>query len=395
MMSCSSSLLYAVQHPTLLCVITSLHMLIRCGWVATCISSGLFHVWCVRLLFVIAVHHPVSTNWTPARTMMSYSHSSLQQPAASIATHRVWGCSSKAFRYCRRTHSLTILTTDISHFMVQTIATPTELKRWLQSTVHDPLPVIVSLSKLDLSQVEWPAANSSTPALTRVQRLNLSKCKLNEVPAVLRSCASLRRLELQDNPLKDLPDWLSPAGALPALSYLDVSFTNISTLPVSFSLLATLRASDCNQLAQHYKIHADSADPSKLMTYIKECAEGEMQALSQVTGTFVGPANVGKSIILECMTEPPPGLLERNVMKEHRARTRYPIITPHKHKPDGTAALLHVLFTDPPGILTLNTGIRALIWLDPSPLSLFVQVMPSWLQRCSSSRPPRTRCSWW
>jgi len=249
-------------------------------------------------------------------------------------------------------HSLTILTTDISSFIVQTIATPEGLERWLQSTVHDPLPVIVSLSKMNLSQVKWPAAGSTAPPLTRVQRLNLSKCKLKEVPAVLRSCASLRKLELQDNPIKDLPDWLSPAGALPALSYLDVSSTNVSTLPVSFSLLATLRASDCNQLAEHYKIHADSADPSKLMTYIKECAKGEMQALSQVTGTFLGSANVGKSIILECMTEPPPGLFERNEMKEHRARTRYPIITPHKHKPDGTAALLHVLFTDPPGTFT-------------------------------------------
>jgi len=203
--------------------------------------------------------------------------------------------------------------------------------------------------------MEWPAAGSTAPALTRVQRLNLSKCKLKEIPAVLRSCLCLRRLELHHNPIKDLPDWLSPAGALPALIYLDVSFTNISTLPVSFSLLATLRASDCDQLTEHYKIHADSADPSELMTYIKECAKGEMQPLDQVTATLLGAANVGKSIILECMTKPPPGLLERNEMKEHRARTRYPIIMPHEHKPDGTAAPLHVLFTDPPGKLTVVT----------------------------------------
>jgi len=217
---------------------------------------------------------------------------------------------------------------------------------------------------MDLSQAEWPAAGSTAPALTRVQRLNLSKCKLKEVPAVLRSCASLRRLELQDNPIKDLPDWLSSAGALPALIYLDVSRTDISTLPVPFSLLATLRASDCNQLAQHYKVHADSAEPSELMTYIKECAEGEMQALSQVTATFLGSVNVGKSIILECLIEPPPGIFEKTVMKEHRARTRYPIVKPHEHKSDGIAAPLHVLFTDPPGTLILNTGIRALIRLD-------------------------------
>jgi len=200
--------------------------------------------------------------------------------------------------------------------------------------------------------------------MSRVRWLDLSRCQLKEVPAALRSCGLLRKLELHHNPIKDLPDWLSPAGALPALIYLDVSFTDISTLPVSFSLLATLRASDCDQLAQHYKIHADSADATKLMTYIKECAKGEMQALSQVTATFVGSVNVGKSIILECLTEPPPGLFEKTVMKEHRARTRYPIVKPHKHKSDGTAAPLHVLFTDPPGTLILNTGIRALILLD-------------------------------
>jgi len=251
--------------------------------------------------------------------------------------------------------------TDWLSVHIQTISAPAEIKRWFNLAVHDVSSPVVSLSSMDLSEVKWPAA---VPAMSRVRWLDLSSCKLKEVPAVLRSCGALSRLELHHNPIKDLPDWLSPAGALPALSYLDVSFTSISTLPVSFSLLATLRATDCNQLAQHYKIHADSADEAKLMTYIKECAKGEMQALSQVTGTFVGPANVGKSIILQCMTEPPPGLLEKNVMKEHRARTRYPIITPHEHKPDGTAATLHVLFTDPPGILTLNTGIRALIWID-------------------------------
>jgi len=211
---------------------------------------------------------------------------------------------------------------------------------------------------MDLSEVKWPAA---VPAMSRVRWLDLSRCKLKEVPAVLRSCGLLRKLQLQHNPIKDLPDWMSPAGALPALVYLDVSFTDISTLPVSFSLLATLRASDCDQLAEHYKVHADSADPSKLMTYVKACAEGAMQALNQLTATFVGAANVGKSIILECMTRPSPGLLERNEMKEHRARTRYPIMTPHKHQPGGNAAPLHVLFTDPPGILIFAQCLR--IWL--------------------------------
>jgi len=231
----------------------------------------------------------------------------------------------------------------------QTISTPVELQRWFNLAVHDVSSPVVSLSRMDLSKVKWPAA---VPAMNRVRFIDLSRCKLKEVPAALKSCSGLVWLSLHRNPINQLPDWLSPAGALPALIYLDVSFTNISTLPVSFSRLATLRASDCDQLGQHYKIHADSVDPNELMTYIKGCAEGEMQALSQVTGTFLGSANVGKSIILECMTEPPPGFFERNEMKEHRARTRYPIISPHVHKPDGTAALLHVLFTDPPGTVT-------------------------------------------
>jgi len=41
-MSCTSSLLYAVQHPTLLCVIISLHTLIWCDWVAARIFSVCF-----------------------------------------------------------------------------------------------------------------------------------------------------------------------------------------------------------------------------------------------------------------------------------------------------------------------------------------------------------------
>jgi len=85
MMSFTSSLLYAVQHPTLLCVIISLHMLFCCRSLAARISSGLFHVFCVLLLSVIAAAQTVRTNWTPTRTMMSYWHSSLQQPAASTA----------------------------------------------------------------------------------------------------------------------------------------------------------------------------------------------------------------------------------------------------------------------------------------------------------------------
>jgi len=71
--------------PTLRCVISAFDMLIAA--VARLLHDliSLFYVWCVRLLFVIAVHHPVRTNWTPARTMMLYWHTSLQQPAASIA----------------------------------------------------------------------------------------------------------------------------------------------------------------------------------------------------------------------------------------------------------------------------------------------------------------------
>jgi len=228
----------------------------------------------------------------------------------------------------------------------QNIFTPTELQWWFNLAVHDVLSPVVSLSRLDLSEVKWPAA---VPAMSRVRWLDLSRCKLKEVPVVLNSCGFLSKLELHHNPIKKLPDWLSPAVALPALIYLDVSFTDISTLPVTFSLLATLRASDCDGLAEHYKIHADSADPSKLIEYLKGCAKGEMQPLGRLTGTLLGPANVGKSIILECLIKPPPGLLERNEMKEHRARTRYPIIMPHEHKPDAGAAALHVLFTDPPG----------------------------------------------
>jgi len=235
----------------------------------------------------------------------------------------------------------------------QIISIPIELERWFNLAVHDTPSPVVSLSRMDLSEANWPAA---VPAMSGVRFLNLSKCKLKEVPASLKSCGLLCKLELHHNPIKQLPDWLSPAGALPALIYLDVSFTNINTLPVTFSLLSTLRASDCDQLTPHYKIHADSSGSSELLIYLQQCAKGEMQLLDQVTTILLGSANVGKSIILECMTRPPPGLFERNEMKEHRARTRYPIIKPYEHKPDGTAAPLHVLFTDPPGTLSLGSN---------------------------------------
>jgi len=34
---------------------------------------SLFHIWCVLLLFVIAVHHHVRTNWTLTRMRMPHS----------------------------------------------------------------------------------------------------------------------------------------------------------------------------------------------------------------------------------------------------------------------------------------------------------------------------------
>ena len=234
---------------------------------------------------------------------------------------------------------------------VQTISTRVELQRWFNLAGYEVSSPAVSVSNMDLSEMKWPAA---VPAISRVRFLDLSSCKLRDVPAVLRSCGLLHKLELQQNPIEQLPDWLSPAGALPALIYLDVSFTRISTLPVSFSLLSSLRASGCDQLAGHYKIHADSAGESRLLEYLKSCAKGDMQPLGRVTTTLLGSANVGKSIILECMTKPPPGLFEWKVMWEYRARTRYPIIMPHEHKPDGIAAPLHVLFTDPPGTVTVH-----------------------------------------
>jgi len=239
---------------------------------------------------------------------------------------------------------------SLTSFDLQTLPKLADLQTWLNLSVHNVSPRVLSLSRMDLSEVKWPAA---VPAMSRVRWLDLSRCKLSDVPAVLRSCASLSRLELQHNSFKELPDWLSPSGALPALKYLDVSFTRISTLPVIFSKLSTLRAFGCDQLAEHYKTHADSADQRKLMGYLDQCAKGEMKLLDRVTTTLLGSANVGKSIILECMTMPPPEWYERNAMKEHRARTRYPIIEPHEHKSDGTAAPLHVLFTDPPGTLSL------------------------------------------
>lgn len=187
--------------------------------------------------------------------------------------------------------------------------------------------------------------------MTRMRFIDLSRCKLKEVPAVLQSCTLLIELQLQYNPIKELPDWLSPAGALPALTYLDVSFTIIKTLPVAFSQLTTLRASDCDHLAAHYKTHADSADKDALLRYLQQCAKGEMQPLLQVTVTLLGPANVGKSRLLECMTKSKPRFFWEKMLEKHRSRTLFPVITAYTFRSKSAADPLHIVFTDPPGNL--------------------------------------------
>jgi len=192
--------------------------------------------------------------------------------------------------------------------------------------------------------------------MNRVRWLDLSSCKLKEVPAVLQSCALLSKLELHHNPIKELPDWLSPAGALPVLSYLDVSFTSIRTLPVTFSQLSTLRASDCDQLATHFKTHADSADLDALTRYIKQCATGDMKPLRQVTVMLLGPANVGKSRIVECMTSSKPRIYHKKVLKQRRCRTIFPVISAYTFRSKSVPEPLHVLFTDPPGSASVGSG---------------------------------------
>jgi len=194
--------------------------------------------------------------------------------------------------------------------------------------------------------MKWPAL---IPSMPRMRFMDLSRCKLKEVPAVLQSCTLLIELKLQLNSIVELPDWLSPAGALPALNYLDVSSTNIKTLPVAFGQLTTLRASDCARLAAHYKTHADSADQDALLRYLQQCAKGEMQPLLQVTVTLLGPANVGKSRILECMTKSKPGFFGKKVLESRRSRTLFPIISAYAFRSKSAPEPLHIVFTDPPG----------------------------------------------
>jgi len=126
----------------------------------------------------------------------------------------------------------------------------------------------------------------------------------------------------------------------------------------------------------------------------------DVMPLSHVSTILLGPFNVGKSTILKCMITPPPGLFERNFMEERRTRTRYPVIMPYEHEPDGTAARLHVRFTDPPGTVTLAFVIKPHQILNGMTSSLSgvcvcPQVTPNWLQWCSFSCSPRPRCSWW
>jgi len=246
--------------------------------------------------------------------------------------------------------------------------------------------------------MKWP---SVVPAMTRMRFIDLSRCKLKKVPAVLQSSTLLMELQLQDNPIKELPNWLSPAGALPALTYLDVSSTNIKTLPVAFNRLKTIRASSCNRLVPHYKTQANSADKDALLRYLHQCAQGEMQPLLQVTVTLLGPVNVGKSRILECMTKSKPRFFGRKVLKKRRSRTLFPVIKAYTFRSKSVPEPLHVVFTDPPGIVQSNEFERLCVLFAVGHgfcmmlHSVVMQVTPSWLQPYSSSCRPRTVFSWW
>lgn len=218
---------------------------------------------------------------------------------------------------------------------------------------RDPNLSPVICVKLDLSNWDWSPADHTVPAFTRVRWLNMSTCKLKTVPEVLRSCASLTKLELQDNPISIIPDWLSPTGKVLALKYLDVSSTHITTLSLLLSMLQTLRAFDCPHLATHYKQQADSIEErrgeGKLLQYMQDCTRGGVQQLLRITVTLVGAANVGKSRIVECMTSSAPRFYESHSLQELRKRTAFPVMHPHVYLPSDAASSLHVMFTDPPG----------------------------------------------
>ena len=197
---------------------------------------------------------------------------------------------------------------------------------------------------------DWPV----NLVLDRLYQLVLIKCTFSRIPDCLRQAKQLRMLQVQAA-LTELPRWLD-ATTYPHLVYLDVSSNDLRNLPLTLATMPELMfviARENTRLTPHLAPHANDADPTALLRYLKLCAKGVMEQQRHIRVMLLGLPMVGKSALLECLKHAGSSTPAR--LLHDRVRTQCPVIEPvehrvkHKQLARQGVDTLHCLFTDPPG----------------------------------------------
>jgi len=247
----------------------------------------------------------------------------------------------------------------------QKLKSAKEVTDWLGAETTAPtLPLAISAPGLKVANIFSSVSVSSIPnaALGALQWLNLAECNLTKVPEALQQCHNMWFLDLHGNPISELPEFLSPME-MRSLRALNISLTNIRFIPICFAWLTCLVAHGLRYLTADQKVHAQQSG-MKLLQYLRTNC-GRMQPLRRLTAMFLGPPNVGKTRIMECMMKDAPGVLAlSSTLRKHRRRTIFPIVRAHTHLPADGSLPIEILFTDPPGMLRISNEAITVMVLD-------------------------------
>lgn len=105
-------------------------------------------------------------------------------------------------------------------------------------TNADPVAALTNLKWLRLNSNRL-AALPNLAALTQLRRIYLARNRFTTVPVTLKDLPALTDIELSDNPLTAIPDWLARKEGLLFLSF---NRTNIRKLPPDLSAWRSLKA---------------------------------------------------------------------------------------------------------------------------------------------------------
>jgi internalin A len=114
-----------------------------------------------------------------------------------------------------------------------------DLSRKHLAWVPQAISQLSTLQVVNFSTNMLTTVPTSILNITTLTSLILARNGLSSIPFFLFSHSSLQKLDLADNPIQVFPE--VPEGALPKLRWLNISQTQISTLPPSFSRLTTLK----------------------------------------------------------------------------------------------------------------------------------------------------------